>query len=87
MAFDFTAPAELFPAKGRGMRRGIVSYKRFDSAADAIRFAMEELDPVWLFGAILEVDDARFDGMAIRDLYASELYPLKRSVHKKGESV
>ena len=84
-SFDFAAPAELFPARGRGPRRGSVTHKRFDSAADAIRFAIEELDPVWLFGAILEVDNERFDGLAIRDLYASDEYPLKRSGNKRGQ--
>lgn len=83
--FDFTSPAELFPARGRGLRRGTVTYKRFDSAADAIRFAIEELDPVWLFGAILEVDDVRFDGVAIRNLYASDEYPLKRNDNKRAQ--
>jgi hypothetical protein len=86
-AFDYTAPAELFPARGRGLRRGTVTYKRFDSAAAAIRFAIEELDPVWLFGAVLEVDDVRFDGAAIRNLYASDAYPLKRGAGKNGDRV
>ncbi|WP_072393936.1 hypothetical protein [Hyphomicrobium sp. CS1GBMeth3] len=85
--FDFAAPAELFPARGRGLRRGSVTYKRFDSAADAIRFAIEELDPVWLFGAILEVDDERFDGVAIKNLYGSDAYPLKRGDNKKGDGI
>jgi len=77
-SFDYDAPAELFPARGRGARRGAVTYRRFDSAADAIRFAIEELDPALLLGAILEVDELRFDGVAIRNLYASDGYPLKR---------
>jgi hypothetical protein len=76
--FDFSAQAELFPARGRGMRRSPVTYKRFDSAADAIRFAMEELEPDLLSGAVLEVEEERFDSAAIRTLYASPEYPLKR---------
>ncbi|MGE0024505.1 MAG: hypothetical protein AB7S70_12850 [Hyphomicrobium sp.] len=77
--FDYTVPAELFPARGKGMGRGFVGYKRFDTAADAIRFAIEDLDPVLLSGAILEVDEERFDGVAIRNLYASSRYPLQRA--------
>lgn len=60
------------------MGRQAVSYKKFDSAAVAIRFAIEELDPALLSGAVLEVDEERYDGNAIRSLYASAEYPLKR---------
>ena len=78
-AFDYTAPAELFPARGRGMGKNAVSYKRFDSAADAIRFAIEELEPSLLAGAVLEVEEERFDGAGIRNLYTSTAYPLQRN--------
>lgn len=78
MAFDFSAPAELFPSKGKGFRRKMVSYKRFDTAAVAIRYAVEELDPDKLIGAVLEVNEDRYDDNAIRNLYASENYPLQR---------
>lgn len=77
--FDYSARAELYPARGRGMRRQAVSFKRFETAADAIRYAMEELEPQLLIGAVLEVDEERFDGNAIRNLYSSTDYPLKRA--------
>lgn len=83
--FDYTARAELFPARASGLRRHAVSYKKFDTAADAIRFAVEELDPALLTGAILEVDEERFDGAAIRNLYASAQYPLKRGAAPAGD--
>lgn len=76
--FDFQAAAELFPAMGRRQASRMVSYKRFDSAALAIRYAVEELDPALLQNAVLQVEDDRYDGDAIRDLYASDTYPLKR---------
>ena len=76
--FDYTARAELFPARARGMRRQSVSYMKFDSAADAIRFAVEKLEPALLTGAVLEVDEERFDGAEIKNLYDSADYPLKR---------
>ncbi len=75
---DFAAHAELFPARGRGTRRQLVSYRRFDNAAEAVRFAMEELEPALLQGAILEVDEQRFDQFAIKELYWSATFPVAR---------
>jgi hypothetical protein len=39
---------------------------------------MQELPPELLLGTYLEVEEDRFDGPAIRQLYESEAYPLKR---------
>ena len=80
---NYNAEAELFPPRRRSFSRGPVGYKRFKSAAEAIRFAMEELPPELLLGAYLEVKEDRFDGPAIRQLYESEAYPLQR--HRKSE--
>jgi hypothetical protein len=77
-AFDYRTEAELFPTMGRKMRRQPIAYRRFAAAADAIRFAIEELPPEGLVGAYLEVDEERFDGKAIRRLYDSADYPLAR---------
>ena len=76
---DYGAEAELFPTRGHRARRRSFAYKRFSCAADAIRFAIEELPPELLNGAYLEVDEQRFDGDGIRRLYASEDYPLSRN--------
>ena len=75
-AFDYTAVAELFP--NRGMRSQLVGYRRFNRAADAIRFAIEELPPRALVGAWLEVSEERFDAAGIRRLYDCPAYPLDR---------
>ena len=85
--FNYTAEAELFPARNwRSQSRG-VAYKRFTHAADAIRFAIEDLPPELLLGAYLEVEEERFDGNAIRCLYESVDYPLPRSATKLARKV
>lgn len=76
--FDYTTEAELFPTRYRKSRRQPIAYKRFTHAADAIRFAMEELAPEQLIGAYLQVDEERYDGKAIRRLYESADYPMPR---------
>ena len=53
-------------------------YKRFRTAARAIRFAIEQLPEKCLLGASLEVGDERYNEKEIRQLYDSEAYPLKR---------
>jgi hypothetical protein len=75
---NYDAEAELFPPRRGNFSKGPMGYKRFDSAAEAIRFAIEELPPELLRGAYLEVEEDRFDSSAIRQLYESEAYPLKR---------
>jgi hypothetical protein len=78
MAFDYGAPAELFMAKRKGGARQPLGYRRFATAAEAIRFAVEDFPAVRTLGAWMLVGDDRFDGDAIQRLYDSGDYPLDR---------
>jgi hypothetical protein len=75
--FDFSAPCELFCSQSIS-RRSRITYRRFDSAALAIQFAIEDLSEDGLRAATLEVTELRFRSEEIRALYLSAGYPLKR---------
>ena len=75
-SFDYSAPAELFlskPAKGSRTK-----YRRFATAAEALRYAVEDLRTPKAFGAWLEVGDKRFNSIEIQRLYEAEDYPLRK---------
>jgi hypothetical protein len=76
--FDYGAAAELFPGRQKARMRGAVAYKRFSAAGEAIRYAVEVLPAGSFLGAFLEVNEERFDSNAIRRLYDSAQYPLRR---------
>jgi hypothetical protein len=78
VTFDYGIPAELFIAKSKAGTRQPLTYRRFATAAEAIRFAVEELPAVRTLGAWMQVGDQRFDGDDIQRLYESDDYPLRR---------
>src|SRR5262245_1966101 len=80
MSFDYTALAELYPTRSYKRRAGCITYKRFEVAAEAVRFAVEELPSELLLGTYLEVEEERFNGKQIRLLYESNDYPLPRKL-------
>jgi hypothetical protein len=68
-SFDYNAPAELFlakPAKGNRAK-----YRRFATAAEALRYAVEDLGTPKAFGAWLQVGDERFSSTEIERLYGA----------------
>ncbi|MEO6395627.1 MAG: hypothetical protein ABIO40_06920 [Devosia sp.] len=77
-AVNYAAPADLYPSRAHQGRRSALRYRRFDTAAEAVRFAMEELPPEQLNGTLIEIDEDRFDAAGIGQLYRSAEYPLPR---------
>src|SRR5262245_2780950 len=51
--FNYAAMAELYPTRSLKRRAGHVTYKRFKVAAEALRFALEELPSELLSGTYL----------------------------------
>lgn len=74
---DYSTPAELFPS--RRYAKSPARYRRFPSAAEAVRYVIEDQPESWLAGSTLDVDGKRFEGSAIRALYDAEAYPLARN--------
>jgi hypothetical protein len=75
--FDYNAPAELFPSRSRA-GRSRSRYMRFNTAAEGLRFVIEELPATAALGAYLVIDDARFGVEEMRYLYENAGYPLTR---------
>jgi len=82
MTFDYGASAELFMPKRRSGARQPLSYRRFATAAEAIRFAVEELPGVRTLGAWMQVGEERFNSEDIQRLYESTGYPRRRQTRK-----
>ena len=72
---DLAAPGELFSTRSVS-RKSRVTYKRFDSAAQAIRYAVEELSADALRATTLEVAEVRLHSDEIKALYARDDFPL-----------
>jgi hypothetical protein len=75
--FSYDAPAELYCSR-RYAKSARDQYKRFRTAAEALRYIVEDVPGTWLNGSVMEVDERRFDASAIRALYDSVSYPLDR---------
>jgi hypothetical protein len=76
---DFGAPAGVFLGHraAYGRWHGALTFHRFSTLAEAVRFVVEEL-PRGGFAAYIETDGRDLEEAAIRGLYRSKAYPLKR---------
>jgi len=76
--FNYKAPAELFPGRSNRTRTRSIGFRRFNTAAEAIRFAVEQMPADLLLGSVIEADVTRISGHGIRQLYDAAEYPLAR---------
>jgi hypothetical protein len=72
--FPYGAPAEMFAASSI-RRSSRINYRRFDTAAEAIRFVMEDLPAPMQPGTSIQVGDERFAFSEIAELYESVEFP------------
>jgi hypothetical protein len=79
VAIDFSNPADFYPGRRSRGARVALHYLRFDTVAEAVRHAIERTPPDQITDTVIECEETRYQGDAIRDLYRSENYPLARS--------
>jgi hypothetical protein len=76
---DYGAPADLFPAPQH--KRSALRYQRFDTLAEALRYAQEEVPEHQRVGLLIEADEVRYGSDEIAALYGAAGYPLARPSH------
>lgn len=78
LSLDYKAPAELFVNNG-GRTGRVMTCRRFDQAAEAVRYVKEFLPLANAGSTVMEVDEARYRHADILKLYDSNEYPLPRA--------
>ena len=76
--FNYGASAELFASR-RFAKTRQTQYRRFSTAAEAVRYVIEDLPAAARAGSYLGVEEQRFEGGSIQALYDSVGYPLERA--------
>src|SRR5437870_13064439 len=76
-AFSYKTSAELFPAAIRKKKRAGFAYRRFDTAAEAVRLGIEDLRADWWNGAYWQVEEARSDQTGIGSWYDGAEFRLR----------
>ena len=74
----FSTTAPLLNCSGKAYEGRREKYRRFETAAEALRYAIEDLRTPKAFGAWLEVGDERFNSSEIQRLYEADDYPLRK---------
>ena len=84
--FDYSDSAELYTANRRVRGRYSTGYRKFETAAKAIQYAIEKLPGASLLGSILEVNEERYRHGEIRKLYDDRAYPLPRQTREDNDA-
>jgi hypothetical protein len=82
--FNYEMPGEFYSRKSQGMKPTGLTYQRFDTVAEAVRFAIEALPSAAFGGCMLEAGGQRFGAKELRALYANPRYPLRRARMRRG---
>lgn len=77
-AQDYRMEAALYFPRSVNAKQKSLCFRRFGRAAEAIRYAVEELAPKILNNCSLEVNGLYYFGHEIRPLYDSCDFPLRR---------
>ena len=77
--FNFSAPAEVYGQVQKGHRRLPIVYRKFETGAEAVRFAIEVLGAEGRTGTVIETDEVRLTQAEIQALYDDPEYPLRSS--------
>jgi hypothetical protein len=77
-SFDYTAKIEVFLSRHKKWQTPAHNYRRFASAAEGIRFIIEELPSERFRGTYVKIGDDRLDHIKISELYNHPDYPLAR---------
>jgi hypothetical protein len=78
-SFNYDRPGELYYPKPSGLRQHSgIKFRRFHTAAEAIRFAVENIPAPMLSGCYLEGGGLRYDASELQKLYEGAEFPLER---------
>jgi hypothetical protein len=77
--FKYDSPGDIYVHNKLTTGASGLSYRRFKTGAEAIRFVMEHVPSAALSSCTLKADGQRFGGKELRELYESSLYPLPRA--------
>ena len=82
--FDYDAPAELFMAKRKGGSRQPLAYRRFTTAAEAIRFAIEDSDRQARYASVFAITAGAFVPLNFIAVRMAEAYTHPRVLSATG---
>jgi hypothetical protein len=83
-ANHYNMEASLYYAKSANFRQKALVVRRFAKAAEAIRYAVEDLAPALLKGCSLEINESYYFGPEIRPLYENRAFPMRRRAKQTG---